>query len=322
MHSKIFRWVGFILLVLNLLIFINRKKGFNYQPVATLEDLYPTIGSKSPQTPVRGTTVYYSAKELKAARQLLLDSTDFIRCTSDIERLLCINHYLYRAVCQNHSVGKLIRYYETPLQLFNALRTNKQESFQCGPAAYLHGFFLSAAGFTVRRIQNLQRPHSPKEPDSHVFNEVWIQELNKWVISDLFQNRHLLVKENTPITGADLYQDQAMEKSSPLTIFYSNNDSLSQKVEKVADPFFSKHYYLIYYRETDPSIVYSWKKKIQHYILSYSHFQLYDPIEHRSNARYHLKQFVFFAGLGWLIIFVVGSIRYFFDRSKKHTKIL
>ncbi|MEN9497519.1 MAG: hypothetical protein RL750_418 [Bacteroidota bacterium] len=311
------------MLVLNFLIFINRKNGFNYQSIASLEQLYPPNELLNDPKKLKGTTTHFTPTELASAKQLILGSTDFIHCKTDIERLLCINHFLYQSICQNHAIGKLTTIYDDPMQLFLTLRANKQEPFDCGPTAFLHTYFLTAMGFNVRNIQNIQRPDAPIAPNSHVFNEVWIGDKNIWVISDLFQNRHLLVKNGIEQTAADFYRNQALENGSAYyTIYQSENGLLTEKTEKISDPFFSRHYYLNYYRETDPSIVYSWKKKIQHYILSYSHFQLYDPIEHRSNARYHLKQFVFFAGLGWLIIFVVGTIRYFFDRSKKHTKIL
>lgn len=322
MRNKIFRWVGFLLLVLNLLIFINRKKGFNYQEIATLKQLYPQGGSFDLSERISGTNFHFSPNELVAAKKLLMDSTDLTGCRTDIERLLCINHYIHRTICQNHAIGRLTKTYEAPMQLFLALKTNKQEPFYCGHAAYLQAYFLTAVGFKVRHIQNLQRPHSPIAPDSHVFNEVWIPELNKWVISDLFQNRHLLVKGDTLLTGADLYHDQALNKPSPITIYYSDQDSIAKKLETLNDPFFSKHYYLNYYQETDPALVYTWKRKFQHYILSYSHFQLYDPIEEQSNTRYYLKQALFFAGLGWLIIFVVRTILHSLDRIKKHTKII
>jgi hypothetical protein len=321
MNSRIFIKIGIVLLILNILIFIIRNQGFNYKHFASAQDLYD-INSKNSHALSTTNDLHFEEAELSYAKKLLEDSTDIKKCITDTDKLLCINNFLYRSVCINHFFGPSKNKYHSPIQLFESIKLNKDEAFQCGEASYLQAYFLISAGFQLRFIQNIQLPNSGLDQNSHVYNEVWLDDKNQWVISDMFQNRHLVWKNGEYLNAVDLYTYSLQNDTSDFTIISTSNDSISSHIRSINDSFFSKNYYLVFFKETDPAIVYSLINKVKHYLFSYSHFKLYDPIVQNSNILHRIKQIVFFAGLIWLSIFVASHLKHRLDRGKKHTKIL
>ena len=128
---------------------------------------------------------------------------------------------------------------------------------------------------------------------------------NQWTLSDLFQNRHLIKQHGNYLTATDLYDARVRSDSALFTVYQTDSNRIEQITKAIRDPYFSKSYYLIFFEQTDPEIVYSWKNKWRHYLLDYSHFQIYDPLGPSSNFRHRVKQFVFFGWLLWLVIFAV-----------------
>jgi hypothetical protein len=298
MLAKRFLWIGGILLGLNVLIFFSRKQGFDYKHFADPKELYAPNAAQEQPFP-------FTTEQLLIARTLLTDSLRIDTCNSDQEKLLSINQFLYASICSNHVYGVLDKSYDDPLSLFENLRSDKKLAFQCGEAAYLQAFFYTAAGLKSRYIQHVQKPHLNIPPDSHVYNEVWLSEKNQWALSDLFQNRHLIKQHGNYLTATDLYDARVRSDSALFTVYQTDSNRIEQITKAIRDPYFSKSYYLIFFEQTDPEIVYSWKNKWRHYLLDYSHFQIYDPLGPSSNFRHRVKQFVFFGWLLWLVIFAV-----------------
>lgn len=308
-------WIGFFLLGLNLLIFLNRKQGFDYKAYSSKSELYNSSLFKA-------WSFEFTEDQLLKASNLLFDSLQIDTCKTDLEKLLSINNFLYSTICENHMFGPLNKKVDEPFALFNELKENKNLTFQCGQAGYLQAFFCAAVGIKTRLIQNIQKPNPNLPPDSHVYNEVWLKEKNQWAISDFYQNRHLIGNENTPITAAGLLDASLEQDSTRFNVYHSESDKIRNRYVIINDPYFSKNYQLAFFKETDPEIVYSWQNKVLHYFFDYSHYKTYDPLADQSNFRHRIKQVVFFSWCIWLTIFITSLIKKQFDRSKKHTKVL
>ena len=301
MSTPRFLWLGAILFGLNLLIFFLRKHGFDYKDFANRDQL---------QTPANSfpKSFEFSSKQLIRAQKLLNDSLRLDTLVSERDKLLAIDHFLYRSLCSNHAIGPMKQPFSDPFSLFENLRNEKSWAFQCGEAAYLQAYFCAAAGMKTRLVQHLQKPATDLPPDSHVYNEVWLTEKNQWVVSDFFQNRHLLEKDGRYLSAADLLDACLKSTDTIFTVYRSDTAKLTASTRSIVDPYFSKNYYLAFFRETNPAIVYSWKNKGRHYLLDYSHFQVYDPMGPRSNFKHRIKQVVFFGWLLWLVIFAVKRV--------------
>lgn len=298
MYKRFFYWIGAVLLALNVLIFLTRKSGFDYKNYATQKQLYSENATKA-------RNIDFTPMDLQQARRLLADSLHIDTIQSDLKKLLILDNFLYESICSNHLFGPLTKKFSSPLALFNELKSDKNLAFQCGQAAYLQKFFCDAIGLKTRCIQNIQKPNMNLQPDSHVYNEVWLSEKKQWAISDFYQNRHLIYKEDNLLTAADLMDNSLMPDSSSFTVFYTDSGQIRQRSKHINDPYFSKAYYLAFFKEINPDIVYNWKNKFRHYLLDYSHFSIYDPLEKRSNFRHRIKQIVFFGWLIWLSIFAL-----------------
>lgn len=97
--------------------------------------------------------------------------------------------------------------------------------------------------------------------------------------------------------------------SIELTIVGSNAGKINTQTQKISDPYFSNDYYLIFYKEADPALVYSWKNKIKHYLLGYSHYKTYDPVQPNSNKPYWVRSLLFLGALIWFSIFMAQIIK-------------
>lgn len=304
MRNYLFWIIGLGLIVVNVLLFLFRKNGFDYKDYVSKQELYPSTPSDQLPTDTSARSITFTADQLRGARRLLQDSAQIDTCKTDLEKLLCIDHFLYRKICLDPPIGTSTKAYPNPVSYFEALQTEKELLFQCGHAAYVQAFFCAAVDLKIRGIQHIQRPGAKSKPDSHVYNEVWLGELGQWVISDFYQNRHIIKDRDHYWTAIDLYEHARQGDSIRTTIALTDSGKIIFQEKSLQDPYFSNDYYLIFYKEADSATVYSWKNKIRHYLMGYSHFKTFDPGTPNTNYLYWLRNTLLLASLIWLSIFI------------------
>ncbi|MFM7710805.1 MAG: transglutaminase domain-containing protein [Ferruginibacter sp.] len=290
-------------------MYIVRTNGFNYKAYANEQELYSSIQPGECPTDTSALDISFTADQLQAGRKLLEDSIQIDSCKTDLEKLLSINHFLYEKICFERPSGKSQKTYPNPVSYFLAVQKEKDLLFHCGHAAYLQAFFCSAVNIKIRGIQHIQRPQAHSTLGSHTYNEVWLRELGQWVISDFFQNRYLIYSQEKYWTAIDLFEHARKGDSIEVKIIGSKSGKISTYTKKLSDPYFTNDYYLLFYKETNPAIVYCWKNKIRHYLLGYSHFKTYDPIAPNSNNLYWMRSAVFAFAMIWFSIFIIQLIK-------------
>jgi hypothetical protein len=137
----------------------------------------------------------------------------------------------------------------------------------------------------------------------HVFNEVYIPELKKWMLVDLVHN---LLSARNEKKYLDLWEfRQAFRQGDSVTIQTAGSGGLSEAVV-TKETGFVKNYYLdsftyYYFHYTDPARAYQPKEKLKRYFLGDYWFEIYGSGK-TANLPHYLK-------IGMLVL-LIGAILY------------
>ncbi len=301
-----------VLLGINLFIFINRNNGFDYKDYADSKELNYNCDSQC-LTTWTNHCYNFSEEEQLTARNILRNEIGLDTITSDINKVIAINIFLYNSICKGNRNLSWTKPDNKPLQIFSIAKEQTGLNILCGRASLVNYLFCTSAGLSVRPIQVIQNAGLNLLPDSHVFNEVWIKEAGKWCFTDFYRNRILIYLKNHPLASSeyyDLLNQKAIISHLELSIDSSGNFIELNKDAPLQDKYLNPDYYLAYFKNCDPSEVYSLRNKLRHYLLPVSHFKIYASTvnEFRDNALFYLKEFfVLSLFLYFLYVLIIKS---------------
>jgi hypothetical protein len=319
MGNRLFLTVGLLLLISNLLFLFSRDKIGQFKQFSNKEELY-----ESKQADPSNWTPYghpFREEEVKAAQKILTDSIRIDTTNTDEQKVLAISNFLYSKI-HNRPIKAIPQITaSSPLDIYQKLCKSQNLKFQCGEGALLQSLFLTAIGVKSRLVQHFQKPNTGLAPDAHVYNEVWLKEIKSWAMTDFFQNRHLIKKNNQFLSAAIFMDSICKNPNSPFQVIYTDttDGQIAISDTTIDDPYFSNSYELAIYSDTDPHIVYSLKNRVRHYLFEYAHLHYYANNPIRVNLLYRLKQTLFITGILWCCIFAYYLFQHRNDRGKKHT---
>lgn len=300
------------LLSINILIFLFRNHGFEYRHYLSAA----AAGVVCDEACINKWTnpnAAYTAKELAEARQLLQENIRIDSMLSAEEKIIAIGGWLREELSKqtgqmNDSVNAL-----PALQQYYCFKNNRQYSYDCGNVQTLFSFFCTAARLPCRNFQNIQLSNDSLAYDSHVANEIYIKDYQKWVLSDPFQNHLLVKKNNIPLSAAE-YLDYNIAGGQDTVVFIQNSGGLplADTVTPAGfkkDTYFNKNYILHFYKETPNQELYSFANKLKRYFWPHSWYEIYAPQQKNTNFLFRIKQIAALLLGGWLIFMVTGIVR-------------
>ncbi|MDZ4796490.1 MAG: hypothetical protein SGI83_19645 [Bacteroidota bacterium] len=304
------------LLSINILIFLFRDHGFEYRHF-----LAASLNEKAcDEACIRKWTKpnsNYPAKDLAEARGILQQYIQIDSIKSEENKLIAIGGWLRDELAKqtglmNDSVNAL-----PALQQYYCFKSNATYSYDCGNIQTLFSFFCTAAQLYCRNFQNIQLPTDNLAPDSHVANEIYLKDYQKWVLSDPFQNHLLVKKNNIPLSAAEyLDYNIAGGKDTVCFIEQAAGRTFADTVTYAGfkkDTYFNKNYILHFYKDRANPEVYSVRNKLKRYFWPYSWYEIYTPQQKNTNFLFRIKQGAALLLAGWSL-FLLTRI---FQKEKK-----
>jgi hypothetical protein len=299
-----------LILLLNLLIFFNREKGFAYIKYADKEELYPAKPAK------RFLLKWSDAKEF--SNEEIEEGLSILKKQAGIDTILSLQDKVVRIAAwvyselshRNGKPGDTLKKL-TPLQQYLYLKEHKDEKIWCGNFQSIFGFFSSCIGLPKRYVELV--PETKGANGYHEINEVFLPDQNKWIMVDITRNM-LLIKKGDQIFSAADYLDHKIKQPTNM-VLASQSIRLSPQVNflheapVLTDSFFNSKYALRYYKTLDLSGAYNPMSKIKRYIFGSPLYQMYDPVHPHSNFLFRIRQLFLFALLVCLLLFLPISIK-------------
>lgn len=293
-----------LLLIINLGIFILRNKGFDYKEFADAEQLNYLCNSGCQNSWSNG-CYKFSKEEKTIAREILRKEIGLDTVSSDINKLIAINRFLYTSLCNGNRNKDFPLKINDPLKIFYYAKSNPDVDILCGRASIVNYLFCLSAGLSVRTIQVIQNPNSKLSPDSHVFNEVWIEQEGKWCYTDYYSNRMRVYVNKRPLATSEFFDSLNFDKTSAiveLKVSLSEGNPLLEHQVQPHDKYLNPNYFLAYFLKCDPKEIYTLKNRIKHYLLPISHYKIYkaNGSNFQENFLFYLKEFFILLFLGYL----------------------
>ncbi|MEO7922529.1 MAG: hypothetical protein ABIR30_02540 [Chitinophagaceae bacterium] len=311
-----------VLLSINIVIFIFRNRGFEYHHYLTVPS------TRCNDACIRKWTYphsSYAEKDLNEAYFLLQQQIQIDSIASNEDKLIAISGWLQNELSDqagpmNDSVSAL-----PALQQYYCFKNNTLYSYDCGNVQALLGFFCTAAQLPCRNFQAIQLPTDSLAPDSHVANEIYLEDYQKWVLSDPFQHHLLIKRNNIPLSAAE-YLDYNIAGGTDTVSFIQLGagqpfiDTISPSEFK-KDLYFNKNYILYFYKETANASVYSFTNKLKRYFWPLSWYEIYAPQQKNTNFLFRIKQGAALILAVWLLFLITRIFqKERHDRSKKYKK--
>ena len=288
--------IGIILLiVINLIIYLNRNKGFEYIEALPLEKLYPSVCNNDCIKKWEGTDKKFSLPELEKGLLFLKTKLSWDTIKTDEKKIITIAAYLFQSY--RHQLGRPSERLNNlpPLQQLELLSADTSEHLWCGNFQFIFDFFTFSAGLRNRYVEINSYPGVPIS-GTHEINEIYLDNYKKWIMVDVTRNMILVKKNNSPLSAAEYFNFRLYNKSDTLQILRSasNNSIIFDTLiaeKKREDEFFNKDFFLRYYYITDLHMVYDPFQKIKRYLLPHPWYAIYDPQHTYTNFRFRIKQF-------------------------------
>lgn len=281
--------VGFI----NLYIFVKREH-YQYVPYASYQNLYQD-GNKILTNPA----AIYTKDELDRAYKLTSEVVNDSMTT--MEKLKVLSNFLLTRFHNQRGIPTPSLLQARAMQTFDSLQANKSNKVWCGHFGNMFLLFATVHGIEGRYIE----VYNPG--DHHVFNEFYIPELNRWVMTDIYNDILFAESVNGHLLNAQTFRKE-VNSSNPIRILAFTDSSykrtLLQKNQEAVLAYHTKANPYYYYLTTNLPEVYSTLNKVKRYISSDSWFYIYDDVQPGNNKHYLKLGFL----AGWLLLGIMVSI--------------
>ena len=280
-----------VTLLINLIIYTQRNKGFSYTQNLSYSVLYDTT-----VTGIKNWTevnIYSDTVELELVRNIITDSMKVSPSDSSLIKIKKIANYILSKL--NTCRGKPWAFMDSlsVYQQFNAARLGKSKIW-CGNFARIFSLFANAASLPTRYIAEEGNPDNV-----HVFNECYCKEYKQWVFVDI--TAKIIAIPNSQkgfYTMSDLYFG-ILNATPPSTAIVWQNDSVTltdfTSSKKFYTPYITAQSQPVFYyaRQFNPN-AYSFPNKIKRYISTCPIYAYYAAFTSKSNFRFYLKLFFFY----------------------------
>lgn len=306
---KTTRLIIVLLFIINLVIALNRNRGFAYVNALTADKLYPAECDMECIEKWTRPNKKFTPAELEHGRSVLKKEMAIDSAFSDEDKIVRISGYLYSKFHRQAGQPSAKLNSLQPLQQLQLLSKDTTEKLWCGNFQAMTGFLCTAAGLPNRYVE-ITSFAGALQGGTHEVNEVYLQKNKKWVMTDVTRNMLLIKNGDHPVSAAEYFQLSLQAGNSKLQVqkTASNNsiifDTLMAKT-KSEDSFFNKNFFLRYYYMTNLQQVYSPLQKMKRYLLPESWYAVYDPQNSYPNTRFRVKQ-LFAALLGFSLLFYGG----------------
>ena len=171
-RRKTFLVIFILILLINLLIFFNREKGFEYIKYASKRELYPDKTNKKFLYKWSEENTQYSSEELNQGLTILKTDVGFDTILASQDKITRIAAWIYSTFYEQRG-----RYSDTlrrlrALQQYRYLISHKDKKLWCGQFQNIFGFFCTSAGLVNRYIEVV--PSNSGVGDYHEINEVYL----------------------------------------------------------------------------------------------------------------------------------------------------
>lgn len=291
--------------VVNVLIFINRNKGFEYRKFPSYKELYPSNSISTFLEKWTKPNKQFTSKELNEGLILLNEKIGLDTISGEENKILRIADWLYSSFYKQLGTPDSSLLVKRPqLALYHYLSAHKEKQLWCGHFQAMFGFFCTAAGLPNRYIEIIPGENNIAH-NSHQINEVYLAKMKKWVIVDVTRNRLLTKKNHELLSAAEYFHHKLKNHTDTLffsqTSFDSVNGIFEMQEKNPSDKYFNEYHLLRYYHTMDLSKVYALWPKMRRYFLADAWYELYEPQRRHLNFLFRVKQFFLF-GMAALII--------------------
>lgn len=311
--------VFLLLLGVNLYIYKNRNKGYEFLNQSSYERLYPCCDSSD-----SGITKWYRhmdiypAAEVKAAREFSQTEFGISPEDSSYDRVYKIMKSLHRLFFYNRRLADNSDYnYAKPLEQYKILKERQYIISENAYAGYLH-FFSRSNEVLIRDVG------TTGHINEHVFSEVFLPEEKTWAYVDIsggiawVRDRRTGKKMNCAdimiaVDKKEVNQLEVNFLGDTAGVYHNAADTLQQYF----DYYFAGTNVLYFFYTVDlEGKVYQPWFKIKHYFSKASWHEIYTHLQ-LSERKFYIKQVAAIAGLISFLVF-----GYFFVRYKLRKKVI
>jgi hypothetical protein len=144
------------------------------------------------------------SKEVSELKQIINNEVKIIFDDNEKVKILKIVNFLKAHLDQNQGVPNSRMIPNEPFKQFKHV-LNKQSKVWCSNYAQIFNLFAHFSNITSRQVQVYNDDDVTNiSPSSHVYNEVYLKEVEKWVVVDVLSNNILPNCENTYLNSIDL----------------------------------------------------------------------------------------------------------------------
>lgn len=180
---------------------------------------------------------------------------------------------------------------------------NKQSKLWCGNFTAILAYFLEAEGIASREVcpeGNLNSVYT----SGHSLNEVFIPELNQWVMVDLTSKAVLVSFKGKYLNLLDLYALHQLD--ADLSLFFYQKDSIINTSYDSVKPFYDAYFnipprFVYYFNNQYQPHTYSFLNKWKRYFFEQPTFATYSGTVENSNKKFYYKQ----VAAGALLLYVI-----------------
>lgn len=184
-----------------------------------------------------------------------------------------------------------------------------QSKLWCGNFTAIVSCFLEAAGIASREVCMEGNLHSVYT-SGHSLNEVFIPELNNWVMVDLTSQAVLVSFKGKYLNLLDLYA--LHQQNADLTVSFYQKDSISTSSYDTVRPFYDAYFnipprFVYYFNNQYQPNTYHFLTKWRRYFFESPTFTTYSGTSEHSNKKFYYKQMAAGALL-LLILYLLVSV--------------
>jgi hypothetical protein len=257
------------------------------------------------------TSPYTSKQETFYAKNLLRDSMFISDNDHSIEKIQKIGIYLLKKLDKHRGIPKDKMDYISPLERLKAASKGDSKVW-CGDFSALLSFFSNQAGINARALW-IEGNANGIPMAGHSFNEVYIQEFNKWIFIDLTANTFFVQSSEGNYLNTIEFYNLFNIKSTNIKVTTFQNDTIISENLNYNTSFYNDYFnpdikFIYYYSSQFNKDIYSLFNKFKRYFFPEATFGTYSNNSSIKNPKFYIKQFAFFTFVLFLIYWILHTI--------------
>lgn len=267
------------------------------------------------------TSQFTTNKELNLAKEIIKDSMKILQSDQTIIKVQKISSFIINKLDSKRGIPKDTMEFISPWKRFEFAIHDKSKIW-CGDFSSIFAFFSEAAGIITRSIW-IEGNGNGIKMAGHSFNEVYIDDLQKWIFIDLTSKTIGIQSNEGEYLNTIEFYNAFLLKSKNIQLTTIKNNNISIDSIDYSQSFYQHYFngyinFRFYYASQFSKNLYNFKEKTLRYLSEKPNYGIYSNTIPLNNSKFYTKKYAFWGLIFFSIYYLSIRIINLFNKKSKN----